>query len=137
MIEVGERNIAGTWADDNKYVLLAVAVIVAAAGIAASYLVYAKKKAKAIEPVVLEQAWYYDKGVSAFMGGPGRKMFDAIAWFDKHVIDGAVNGVASVVRVSSDKGRTVQTGYVRNYALGLVAGVIVVTALILSKAVTG
>ncbi|MEZ5251584.1 MAG: hypothetical protein R2713_20950 [Ilumatobacteraceae bacterium] len=34
---------------------------------------------KAVEPTILEQAWYYDKGVSAFMGGPGRKGFDAIA----------------------------------------------------------
>ena len=69
------------------------------------------------------------------MGGPGRKAFDAIAWFDKHVIDGAVNGVASVVRVSSAKGRVVQTGYIRNYALGLLFGALVVAALILSKAV--
>jgi NADH-quinone oxidoreductase subunit L len=71
------------------------------------------------------------------MGGPCRKGFVAIAWFDKLVVDGAVNGVGSIVRFGSDKGRTVQTGYVRNYALGLVAGVLIVAALILSKAVTG
>jgi NADH-quinone oxidoreductase subunit L len=124
VIEVGERNIAGTWADDNKYVLLAVAVIVAAAGIAASYLVYAKKKAKAIEPVVLEQAWYYDKGVSAFMGGPGRKMFDAIAWFDAKVVDGAVNGVGKLVRGSAGEVRKAQSGYVRQYAAALGVGVV-------------
>jgi NADH-quinone oxidoreductase subunit L len=86
---------------------------------------------------VLAKGWYYDSSIAAFMGGPGRKGFDAIAWFDKHIIDGAVNGVASIVRVSSDKGRTVQTGYVRNYALGLVAGAILVAGFILSKAVTG
>ena len=38
------------------------------------------------------QAWYYDKAVSGFMGGPGREAFEATAWFDANVIDGAVNG---------------------------------------------
>ena len=44
-------------------------------------------------------------------------------------------GVGSVVKVSSDKGRTVQTGFVRNYALGLVFGALVVGVLLLTKAV--
>ena len=46
---------------------------------------------------VLAKGWYYDSSISAFMGGPGRKAFDAVAWFDSTVIDGAVNGVGSVV----------------------------------------
>ncbi len=37
----------------------------------------------------------YDAAVSEFMGGPGRKAFEAIAWFDQTVIDGAVNGVGT------------------------------------------
>ena len=124
VVDIGERNITGTWADDNKYVLLAVAVVVAAAGIIASYLVYEKKRAKAVEPKVLEQAWYYDKGVSAFMGGPGRKMFDAVAWFDAKVVDGAVNGVGKLVRGSAGEVRKTQSGYVRQYAAALGVGVV-------------
>ena len=64
-----------------------------------------------------------------------KKGFDAIAWFDKHVIDGAVNGVANVVGWASDRGRVVQTGYVRNYALGLAFGAILLAGLFLTKAV--
>jgi NADH-quinone oxidoreductase subunit L len=127
-------------ATTEKLLLGAGATLAGLTGLFLGWLVYSKRKgadATRIEKPVLAHGWYYDSSIAAFMGGPGRKAFDAIAWFDKHVIDGAVNGVASVVRVTSDKGRTVQTGYVRNYALGLVAGAVVVAALILSKAVTG
>ena len=47
---------------------------------------------------MLANAWYYDKAVSDFMGGPGRESFEGAAWFDAHVIDGAVNGAARSVR---------------------------------------
>ncbi len=124
VIEFGEADIHGTWAYDNKYLLLVVAVVVAVAGIAASVAVYGKKKVKAIEPVILEQGWYYDKGVSAFMGGPGRKGFDAIAWFDANVIDGAVNGVAKLVQATAGQARKTQSGFVRQYAAAVGVGVV-------------
>ncbi|WP_421121389.1 NADH-quinone oxidoreductase subunit L [Aquihabitans daechungensis] len=138
VLEFGEHHVS---ASTGEKILLGLgATLMGLLGLAAGWFVYGRNKGEAkdkIELRVLAKGWYYDSSISAFMGGPGRKGFDAIAWFDKHIIDGAVNGVASVVRVGSDKGRTVQTGYVRNYALGLVAGAIVVAGLILSKAVTG
>ena len=124
VIEFGEADISGTWAYDNKYLLLGVAVLIAGLGIAASVAVYGKKKVKAIEPAILEQGWYYDKGISAFMGGPGRKGFDAIAWFDAKVIDGAVNGVAKLVQGTAGQARKTQSGVVRQYAAALGVGVV-------------
>ncbi len=124
VIEFGEADISGTWAYDNKYLLLAAAVVVAALGIAASVMVYSKKKIAPIEPKLLEQAWNYDKGVSSFMGGPGRKGFDGIAWFDAKVIDGAVNGVATAVRGAAGQARKTQSGFVRQYASALGVGVV-------------
>ena len=50
------------------------------------------------------------------------------------MIDGAVNGVAGLVRSSGDRLRKVQTGYVRNYALGLVGGLVVLVAYVLIRA---
>ena len=68
-------------------------------------------------PVVLLKGWYYDSSIAAFMGGPGRKAFDAVAWFDRTVVDGAVNGVAALVRRSAAAYlRRTQTGFVRAYA---------------------
>jgi NADH-quinone oxidoreductase subunit L len=124
VVEFGEADISGTWAYDNKYLLLGVAVVIALAGIAASVAVYGKKKLAPIEPKVLEQGWYYDKSITAFMGGPGRRIFDGIAWFDAHIVDGAVNGVARLVRGSAGGLRKSQSGYVRQYAAALGVGVV-------------
>ena len=124
VVEVGEANIHGTWADNNKYLLLVIAVVCAALGIAASIAVYGKHRARAIEPEVLEQGWYYDRTVSNFMGGPGRAAFAAAAWFDRTIIDGAVNQVGKVVRGSAGEMRKVQSGYVRQYAAAIGVGVV-------------
>ena len=124
VIEVGERNISGTWADDNKYVLLAVAVVVALIGITASVMVYSKKRLKAVEPSILAEGWRYDRGISAFMGGPGRRAFDGVAWADRTIVDGAVNGVGKVVQSGGAFLRKAQTGAVRNYAAFVGLGVV-------------
>ncbi|MCC6904203.1 MAG: NADH-quinone oxidoreductase subunit L [Anaerolineae bacterium] len=45
---------------------------------------------------------------------------------DQGVVDGAVNGIASLVNGTSREVRRTQTGYVRNYALLVVAGVVAI-----------
>jgi NADH-quinone oxidoreductase subunit L len=62
------------------------------------------------------------------MGGPGRKAFEAIAWFDKNVIDGAVHGVAKLVGGAGGELRKGQTGNVRNYAGIVGVGVVLLLA---------
>ncbi|MFZ9795343.1 MAG: NADH-quinone oxidoreductase subunit L [Ilumatobacteraceae bacterium] len=56
VVEEAERSISGTWAYDNKYVLLLAAIVVAAAGIALSLAVYAKRRLPTFEPNALENA---------------------------------------------------------------------------------
>jgi NADH-quinone oxidoreductase subunit L len=116
VVEFGEADITDTWAFDNKYVLLVVAVIAAITGIVAAWLVYERKRVKAIEPEILAEGWYYDSTVSKFMGGPGREAFDGVAWADKNIVDGAVNGSASVVKAASGVLRRSENGFVRAYA---------------------
>ncbi len=48
------------------------------------------------------------------------------AGFDTHVIDGAVNGLGSLTKEAAARLRLVQTGYVRNYALALFVGVLLI-----------
>ena len=88
----------GTWADDNRYLLLVVAAVVAVSGIAAAWLVYQRHRLRVVEPPVLQQAWYCDRAISDAVGGPGRQSFEATAWFDRTVVDGGVNGLARSVR---------------------------------------
>jgi NADH-quinone oxidoreductase subunit L len=128
IVEHGEAHISGSWAYDNKYLLMLVAIVVALSGIALAVGVYGKKKLPAFEPQILANAWNYDKGVSAFMGGPGRQSFEGVAWADANVIDGAVRGTGSVVRQSSGLIRKIQSGYVRVYAAAIVIGVLAMLA---------
>jgi NADH-quinone oxidoreductase subunit L len=125
---IGEAHIDGTWADDNKYVLAAIALAVAILGIIAAYLVYQRKRVKAVEPPVLANAWYYDQAISEFVGGPGQEAFEATAWFDAHVVDGAINGAGTTVRETAGVVRRGQNGYVRAYAGIIGAGVAIVLA---------
>ena len=53
--------------------------------------------------------------------------------FDRRVIDGAVNGTARLVSRSADGMRKVQTGYVRNYGLAFLVGVVIVFSILLAR----
>ena len=117
-------SIKATSAYDNKQLLAIVAILCAVVGIVGAIMIYAKHKAKPIEPQLLADGWNYDKGITAFMGGPGRKAFDGVAWLDANVIDGAVTGTAKAVQGAAGEARKAQTGNVRNYAAALGVGVV-------------
>jgi NADH-quinone oxidoreductase subunit L len=135
VVEESEADIHKTWAYENKYVLLVVAILIAATGIAAAFAVYAKKKAKAIEPRVLEQAWFYDAGAAKLIGGPGRAAFNAVAWADTHIVDGAVNGTATLVRNVAGQVRKSQSGFTRVYAALMAVGAVALLAWFLYRGV--
>ena len=128
VVEESERKISSTWAYENKYVLLGVAIIVALVGIALSLAVYAKRRLPAIEPRVLENAWYYDATVARLVGGPGKSAFDGITRFDARVVDGAVNGAGAIARHLGGLVRRSQTGFVRAYAALIAVGAVALLA---------
>ncbi|MFZ9795939.1 MAG: NADH-quinone oxidoreductase subunit L, partial [Ilumatobacteraceae bacterium] len=113
---------------DNKYVLLLAAIVVAAAGIALSFAVYAKRRLPTFEPKVLENAWWYDATVARLVGGPGAATFRGITRFDSRVVDGAVNGAAALARGVGSQVRRSQSGFVRAYAVILSLGTVVLLA---------
>ena len=128
VVEAGEAHITGTGAYDNKGLLAVLAILCAAAGIGAATAIYAKQLAKPVEPELLAEGWRYDAAVSRFMGGPGRRMFDAVAWFDRRIVDGAVHGVARLVQGAGVEARKGQTGNLRNYASIIGIGVVALLA---------
>ncbi|MCU1485394.1 MAG: nuoL, partial [Actinomycetia bacterium] len=127
VVDVGERSLKGG-TEDIKWVLAGIATLGALAGIAVAYLVYSKHKIKAVEPKILANAWYYDKAISNFMGGPGRESFEGVAWFDANVVDGAVNGTGKLVQASAGVIRKGQSGLVRTYAALIGVGVVLLLA---------
>jgi NADH-quinone oxidoreductase subunit L len=124
VIEFGEADITGTWAYDNKYVLVAIAVAAALAGLVLAYFVYLRKQIKPWEPSLFANGWYYDAAISWFMGNPGRQGFQAVADFDATIVDGAVTGTAVAVKATAGQVRKGQTGYVRQYAGVIGIGVV-------------
>jgi len=119
----------------TKWILALVAIAGAAVGIGFAVYVYRWKRISAsiVEPKLLQDAWGFDQRVSEFMGGPGRKLFTSFAWFDKTVIDGAVNGTGRLTQLLGTKMRVLQTGLIRTYALGLVLGGIIVVIYFITR----
>jgi len=128
VVEVGERKIKGTWAYDNKYLLMAGAIAVALLGLALARAVYAKRRLPAVEPALLADGWRYDSAVSSLVGGPGRAAFSALAVADARVVDGAVVGTGRSVAAVSSLLRRAQSGFVRFYAAVMALGVLLVLA---------
>ena len=124
-----------TASGQTKWLLAVIAIIGASIGVIAAIFVYLKNKVATskIEHAILEDAWRFDSTVSSFMGGPGRKSFEATTWFDQNIIDGAVNGVGKVTQRVSTRLRGVQTGLIRSYALGMVIGAVAIIAYFISR----
>jgi NADH-quinone oxidoreductase subunit L len=90
--------------------------------------------AEKLEPALLQNAWYLDSGLAAFFGGPGRKFAEFNAEVvDQKIIDGAVVGVAGLVKGSAGQLRKLQTGFVRRYALFVAGGAALLVAWFVSR----
>jgi len=112
--------------------------IVAIAGLGFAYLVYTRAKAtgealsepvKAKNPIIrfLVAKWGFDIVYNYVFITLGGKFADKVLWkyVDVRLIDGSVNALAGLVGAMSNAFKRVQTGYVRNYALGIFLGVVV------------
>jgi NADH-quinone oxidoreductase subunit L len=83
---------------------------------------------------VLANAYYLDVGLARFVSGPvtafARFLSEGV---DRDTIDGAVNGIGSGFRRMGGGLRRVQTGLVRNYALAIFIGAVVLLAFITTR----
>ena len=109
--------------------------VLALAGIGLAYVMYYREwvSAKSVRAsfaplaIVFEQKYYLDKlyedvfVVRIFQNGWNR----LLELNDKWVIDGAVNGSATLVRDISSRARALQTGQLQSYGLGFAAGIII------------
>ena len=116
-------------------VLTVFSALVALVGLAAAYRVYRPGiPAPDADPLperlgfagrLFQHAYYFDEAIANLVRGPVTRSAEWLSRvFDLGVIDGAVNGVATLVRDTGGRLRRVQTGLVRNYALGVVLGAV-------------
>ena len=50
-----------------------------------------------------------------------------VAWFDRHIVDGSMNGIAWVTNYSSNKIKGFQSGQVQQYAFVFISGAILLS----------
>lgn len=118
-----------------QWVLALVDVLAALIGLAAAFSIWRDvSESPKWTPAFLEHVWYWDDAYDASIGRPLTRL--AIVneeVVEPMVIDGAVGGVAVVVRRSAEGLRKVQSGFVRQYALAMVAGVAVLLVYLVAR----
>jgi NADH-quinone oxidoreductase subunit L len=121
-------------------VLAVTAIIVAVTflGAAVAYLMYVRRPVPVEAPVgsPLTRAarvdFYQDAFNESLFMRPGQYLTRLLVFFDNRVVDGFVNGSAAMIGGGSARLRRWQTGFVRSYALSMLAGaLLVVGALVL------
>ena len=120
-------------AGPSEVVLAIVSVLIALAGIGLAFFVYLSGR---IDWVGLRlrlggvkrtflHGFYVNDVYSNVIVGPAKAAAAFTAFvFDRRVIDGTANGIGTAVGALARNGRRIQTGLVRNYALGVLAGAV-------------
>ncbi|MGD0391714.1 MAG: NADH-quinone oxidoreductase subunit L [Acidimicrobiales bacterium] len=117
------------------WVLATIDGVIAVAGVFIGLRLWmAKAERPSLEIDFLKHSWYINELYDTVLGRPSERLaaFSATV-IDPKVIDGGVNGVATLVRKSGALIRRTQTGYVRNYVLGIVLGTVLVLAFMLTR----
>jgi NADH-quinone oxidoreductase subunit L len=116
------------------YVVAITSNIVAISGILLAFIIYGirilspdtiREKAGFVY-TILKNKYYIDEIYLFFIRTVYYNLTEGIKWFDRHIVDGAVNLVAFLCRWSGNKLKFTITGRVQNYALIIVAGLIFV-----------
>jgi NADH-quinone oxidoreductase subunit L len=119
----------------EQWVLAAVDVLAALIGLAAAFTIWRDLKVGArFESKFFEHVWYWDDFYDATIGRPLTQMavFDDTV-VEPKVIDGAVTGVAVLIRNSAEGLRKIQSGFVRQYALAMVLGFAVIIVYLVAR----
>ncbi|HDH96651.1 MAG TPA: NADH-quinone oxidoreductase subunit L, partial [Proteobacteria bacterium] len=117
-----------------EWLLMGLSILVALAGIYLAYLFYIKKPElpkKFVEKFptvydVVHNKYYWDEWNNYLVVQPLKRASTNFLWgfVDNRIIDGAVNGCAWLARNLGGLLRRVQSGYVFNYALAIVIGLV-------------
>jgi NADH-quinone oxidoreductase subunit L len=113
----------------SEWGALVTALLVSMAGIAGAFSLYRRGPLpEGANPIVrvVRDKYYVDELYDRIILGPYRALCRVSAAFDERIVDGLVNGAAFTADMTGEVMRLMQTGYVRNYALGFFAGAVVI-----------
>ena len=128
-----ESPAAGSRAFTLDYSVAVPATLLGLAGILLAFCVYRLKwvdparVASALGPVytTVYNKYYIDEFYRWMMDHVYYVISAAIIWFDRHVVDGVMNGFAWFMQLAGGVLRRLQTGRTQAYALGMLAGVLI------------
>jgi NADH-quinone oxidoreductase subunit L len=60
-----------------------------------------------------------------------RYISEPIAWFDRHIVDGMMNSIATITQVVSFRIRKLQSGQLQQYAFVFVSGAVLLAVLLI------
>jgi NADH-quinone oxidoreductase subunit L len=112
--------------------LMAMTLLIVAGGVGLAWMRYWRDAVPVVAPVgsVLTRAarrdLYQDDVNEALLMRPGLHLTRSLVFFDTKGVDGAVGGLAALIGGTSARVRRVQNGFVRSYALTMLAGVVVI-----------
>jgi len=113
-------------------------LVVVAAGVAVSVLLFGPRRTiptvqpASRSPLTLagRRDLYGDALNEAVLMRPGQRLTAGLTRFDRSGVDGVVNGTATAIADFSGRLRRLQNGFVRSYALTMMAGAAVVGAVL-------
>ncbi|MHB8430759.1 MAG: NADH-quinone oxidoreductase subunit L [Acidimicrobiales bacterium] len=119
----------------TQWTLGVVDSLVAVTGVAVAVALWTKKAQRPhLEGQFLRDSWKINQLYDAVLGRPSQRLAAFSARFvEPKVIDGGVDGLATLVKRTGSTLRRTQTGYVRNYALAIVLGAMLVLAFMLTR----
>jgi NADH-quinone oxidoreductase subunit L len=116
-----------------------VTLTVVAIGIAVAYAMYGRLPIPRVAPLAVSPLTtaaradlYGDAFNEEVFMRPGAELTHTLVDVDNAGVDGSVNALAALVSATSNRLRGLQTGFARNYALSMLAGAMLVVALILA-----
>jgi NADH-quinone oxidoreductase subunit L len=109
--------------------------VIAVVGVTVAMVVWVRTaEHPSLESTFFKREWFVNELYDTTIGRPGARLAEFSAGtIDTGVIDGAVNGVASLVRRSGSAARRLQTGYVRNYVLAIVVGLVLIVGFMVTR----
>jgi NADH-quinone oxidoreductase subunit L len=116
----------------SSALLTIVTLVLVAVGVALAFLRYVREQVPEVAPrgSVLTRAarrdLYQDDVNEAILMRPGIHLTRSLVYADSKGIDGGATGIAALLGGLSARTRRVQNGFVRSYALTMLAGVVVI-----------
>ncbi|MEX0874804.1 MAG: NADH-quinone oxidoreductase subunit L [Actinomycetota bacterium] len=135
--------VVGEAAHEEAAGVLIVMWALAAVGVLAAWWIYGvdleRREAvrKRIGPLntLVRQKFFVDEIYATAFVAPVRLLASFLAGvFDRRVVDGAVNGVGTLVSRAAGSLRGLQTGFVRNYAVGVFGGAALIILYVVLRA---